>query len=90
MKQYKQYLEDKYEPITQNALVMLQQVVESGADIPSKSVAMMRDEILYLRSLLAEAYPWIGIRPPSRLPRDYMRVLKEAQRIRAEVRAGGL
>ena len=44
------------------------------------------DEIMYLRSVLAECYMWMGRRPQTPLPKKYQWAIREAYRIYMEDR----
>ena len=77
MKKYTQYLTEQYTPLSRDELD------ECYAD-DAGLVAKLVNEINYLRSLLDEAYEFIGRKPVKPSPIRYNEVLAEAYRIHRE------
>lgn len=82
MKTYKEYLQGIYEPMTQEDIDALHEALDDGVD------EQLLTEIRYLRSLLAEAYWWIGRKAPpnSNMPQRYRHLMQEANRIKTEIK----
>ncbi|MEK9695935.1 MAG: hypothetical protein VW270_09230 [Candidatus Poseidoniales archaeon] len=82
MKTYKEYLQGIYEPMTQEDIDALHEALDDGVD------EQLLTEIRYLRSLLAEAYWWIGRKAPpnSSMPKRYRHLMQESNRIKTEIK----
>ena len=93
MKTYAQYLEDKHEPMTEDeiraAYDEFVMALENGHNMTCVSmVDYLIDEIDYLRSMMAEAYWWIGRQAPrgQTIQKVYRNLMKESNRIKEELK----
>ena len=78
MKKYSEYLAEQYEPMTAEELKSLKEFGNSTEKDLLK-------EIMYLRSVLAECYMWMGRKVHSgSITKKYQWAMKECYRIRQE------
>lgn len=92
MKTYKQYLEDKHEPMTEqqirDAEVEFMDALLTSQNTAMQIVDCLIAEIDYLRSMMAEAYWWIGRQAPrgQTIQKVYRNLMKESNRIKEELK----
>lgn len=80
MKKYKDVLAEqaaKHKPLTIEELNSLEKFGNS-------TEKCLLDEIMYLRSVIAECYMWMGRRPQTPLPKKYQWAMGECWRIHTE------
>tara|TARA_R100000900_G_scaffold79003_2_gene62202 strand:- start:757 stop:1008 length:252 start_codon:yes stop_codon:yes gene_type:complete len=80
MKKYKDVLAEqaaKHKPLTVEELNSLEKFGNS-------TEKHLLDEIMYLRSVIAECYMWMGRRPQTPLPKKYQWAMGECWRIHTE------
>ena len=92
MKKYKDYLNEKHEPMTEqqirDAEAEFIDALYSNQETAKQIVKYLIAEIDYLRSMYAEAYWWIGRQAPrtQSIQKVYRNLMKEANRIKEELR----
>ena len=93
MKKYKDYLKDKHEPMKEYEIRATMDEFITALDNQHNTTCVsivdyLIAEIDYLRSMMAEAYWWIGRQAPrgQTIQKVYRNLMKEANRIKEELR----
>ena len=90
IRKYTEVMKDKHTRMSKEDIIEMRSFLEpkelSDKVVNTALANKLLDEIEYLRSVLGDAYLWLGVKPPTNPPRSFRRTMKVVAEIHREVK----
>ena len=92
IRKYTEVMKDKHTRMSKEDIIEMRSFLgefEKDCDkaLNKASAIALLDEVEYLRSVLGDAYLWLGVKPPTNPPRSFSRTMKVVAEVHREVKA---